>query len=97
MHFLHISRLVQLTFLEDIFHVPRNDGLIPLEQLRHLCLSQPDSVLFQVNFETDAHPIGLIKDNIAQRVLPRRSLRNAQRRHATLPTCADELIAIRSL
>ncbi len=85
MHFLHISRLIQLPFLEDISHVSRDDGLVPLEQLGHLRLRQPDRIPLQPNFQLNTRPVGLVKDNISQRVLPRRSLANTQRFRAAPP------------
>jgi hypothetical protein len=85
MHFLHISPFIQLPLLEDIFHMAGDDRLIPLEQIRHLPLRQPDSVLLQPNFQPNAGPIRFIENNATQRVLTRGNLADTQRLPASPP------------
>jgi hypothetical protein len=56
MHFLHSPFLIQFLLSEDIPQMPRDDRLIPLKQLRHLRLGQPDSFLLQADIKASPAP-----------------------------------------
>ena len=50
---MHIAFLDQFSFIENIANVACDDGLVTLEQLRHLALREPHGVVFEADFEAD--------------------------------------------
>ena len=54
---MHIAFLDQFSFIENIANMACDDGLVTLEQLRHLALREPHGVAFESHFEAD----GLIR------------------------------------
>jgi len=69
MHFLHSAFLIQFLLSEDIPQMPRDDRLIPLKQLRHLRLGQPDSFLLQADLEGGSYPSWLEKNDYPSGVM----------------------------
>ncbi len=59
---MHIAFLDQFSFIENIANVACDDGLVTLEQLRHLALREPHSFVFEPHFEADGL-VRLIYDN----------------------------------
>ena len=67
MHFLHIAFALQFTFFEYMINMPRNDGLVTLEQFNHLLLQKPHGLVLHHDLDARFPIFRLIKNKLATR------------------------------
>jgi len=65
MHFLHIAGSAKFSVIENIANMAGKYGLVPLKQLSHLGLVQPDGFLCQLHLKGSLPVFLLINDDFA--------------------------------
>jgi len=69
---------LQFTFVEDVLDVAGDDGLIPLEQLRHLASGEPDGLVDVTDVDACLPVLGLEEDGFLPFFLPTDGVANVE-------------------
>ncbi len=61
---LHITLGLDFTLVERILDMPGNNGLILAKKLRHLCLGEPDCLIFHPDLDVEFPALRLVHDDL---------------------------------